>query len=147
MRKQVFGRKFSRDKGSRQALFRSLIKAFIANGKIETTKARAKAISGEIDKIVTSTKGSNIVSAKRKVLSFLANDGKTTEFLFKNVTPAFAERKSGFTKITYLPRRMGDGAEMARLEWVVEIKTEEEKNKKKEKKNESKSKKEVKAKK
>lgn len=147
MRKQVFGRKFSRDRGSRQALFRSLIKAFIASGKIETTKARAKAITGEIDKIITSTKGKNIVSAKRKVLSFLANDGKTVEFLFKNVAPAFAERKSGFTKITYLPRRIGDGAEMARIEWVVEIKTEEEKNKKKERKDQSKNKKEVKPKK
>ncbi len=125
MRKQVFGRQFSRDKGSRQALFRSLIKAFVANGKMETTKAKVKAISGEIDKIVTATKGKDVVSARRRVMSILGNDRKTVDILFKSVSPALTERKSGFTKITYLPRRLGDAAEMARLEWVVEIKPEE----------------------
>lgn len=106
-------------------MFRSLIKAFVGNGKIETTKAKAKAISGEIDKIVGITRGKDVVSARRRVMSILANDSKTVDILFKSVSPALVDRKSGFTKITYLPRRLGDAAEMARLEWVVEIKPEE----------------------
>lgn len=138
MRKQVFGRQFSRNTGSRAALFRSLIKALIAGGKIETTRAKVKAISGEIDKIISVAKGGNTVIAKRKVLAILANDRGTVEALFKEVVPALGERKSGFTKITYLPSRMGDKAEMARLEWIVSIKEEE--PKKKEKKAEDKNK-------
>lgn len=147
MRKRVFGRKFSRDKGSRQALIRSLVKALVENGKIETTKARTKAIAGEVDKIINLAKGNDVVSAERRVLAILANDRQIVASIFKNVVPVFAERKSGFTKVTYLPRRLGDGAEMARLEWVVEVKAPEEKTKIREKKAGAKDKKEVEVKK
>jgi large subunit ribosomal protein L17 len=117
MRKIVFGRKLSRSRKSRIALFRSLIKALITNGKITTTKAKAKAIQGQADKIITLAKKSDL-SARRRALAFLGNDRKVTDFLFTKLAPVFKERQSGFTRITLLPRRKGDNAEMAILEWV-----------------------------
>jgi len=117
MRNKVFGKQLSRSRKGRRALIRSLIKALIANGKITITKAKAKAIQGQVDKLVTLGK-KGTVSARRDVLAFLGNDRKTTDFFFMKQIPVFKDRTSGFTKIILLPRRRGDNAEMATLEWM-----------------------------
>jgi len=124
MRKMVFGRQLSRGRKSRTALFRSLIRALAISGKIVTTRAKAKAIIPQIDKLITAAK-KNSISSRRKALSKLGNDRKTVDLLFLKIAPAFKERTSGFTRIILLPRRTGDMAEMVRLEWVEKIETEE----------------------
>lgn len=127
MRKQVFGRKFSRGKKGRIALLRSLIRAIVLNGKIETTEARAKAISGQIDKYVNSAKTGSL-TLRRKILAKMGNDRETVSALFQKVAPTFKDRKSGFTRIIRLMPRKGDAAKMVRLEWVEGEKPKEEKN-------------------
>jgi large subunit ribosomal protein L17 len=127
MRKRVFGRNFSRDKGSRNALFRSLIRALILHGKIQTTKAKAKAIQGAVDKLLSIAKKGD-VSARRRAYAILANDRGATDKLFNSVAKTFVDVKSGFTRITNLPPRRGDFAQMARIEWTKEVA--EEKSKK-----------------
>jgi len=127
MRKKVFGRKLSRSRKARRALIKSLIKALIVSGGISTTKAKAKTIQGQIDKLVTLAK-KNDLSSRRKVLSFLGNDRELTDRLFLKIVPSFKDRKSGFTRLILLPRRKGDNAEMVRLEWTdkyVEIEEKE----------------------
>ncbi len=121
MIKKVFGRKFSRGSTGRIALFRSLVRALVLNGKIVTTKARAKAVQGQIDKYVSRAKKGG-VNLRRKVLAEMGNDRETVDKLFGKVAPTFLKRQSGFSKITLLPRRKGDNAEMARLEWMEEVK-------------------------
>ena len=146
MRNKVFGRQLSRSRKSRRALIRSLIKALIGSGKITTTKAKAKAIQGQVDKLVTLGK-KGTVSARRDVLAFLGNDRKTTDFFFMKQIPVFKDRTSGFTRIIVLPRRRGDNAEMATLEWMdkyVEVVKKEVTSKKESKKEKTKLKKEVK---
>lgn len=49
MNKKVFGRKLSRSRPAREALFAQLTRALILNGKIVTTKAKAKAIQGDVE--------------------------------------------------------------------------------------------------
>lgn len=120
MRKRVFGRKLARGGGARKALFRSLIAALVANGKIKTTKAKAKAIQGQIDKVINISKKDS-VSARRRVLALLANDRETARKIFDKVSKTFPDRKSGYTRIVPLPMRRGDRAEMVRMEWVKEI--------------------------
>jgi len=56
VRKRVFGKKLSRERATRGALFVSLVESLVLNKKIKTTKAKAKAISGMIDKLVTLAK-------------------------------------------------------------------------------------------
>ena len=143
MRKMVFGRKFSRGKKGRTALFRSLVRAFVLSGKIVTTKARAKAISGQIDKYVSQAQKGG-VSLRRKVLAEMGNDRETINKLFGKIAQTLTGRKSGFTKITLLSRRKGDNAEMAILEWVDKVQEEEKVDKKVKK--EKKEKKETKSK-
>lgn len=120
MRKMVFGRKLGRGRKARIALFRSLIRALVARGKIITTKAKAKAIQTDVEKLISGAK-EDTVSARREILSYLGNDRKTLELLFTKVAKTFAKRSSGFTRIVSLPQRSGDAAEMARIEWTEKI--------------------------
>jgi large subunit ribosomal protein L17 len=117
----VFGRKFSRGKKGREALLRSLVRSIVTSNKIVTTHAKAKGIQAQLDKLVTLAKKGTL-SARRQILAYVGNDKKTTDTLVNKIVPSFGDRTSGFTRITRLPVRLGDGAEMARLEWVEAIK-------------------------
>lgn len=122
MKKRKMGRKLSRGQGARKALFRALIKALVAHGSIKTTKAKVKAVQSDIDKLVHLAK-KDTVAKRRQVMARLGNDRETTEGLFKSIAPRFIDRKSGFTRLVNLPRRKGDNAEIARIEWTKEIAT------------------------
>lgn len=126
MLKRVFGRKFSRDASSRRALLRSLIRALILNGSMETTKARALAIQGSVDGLIIKSRREG-VHAKRNILSSLGGDREALEKLFRDVTPGLSDRNFGFTKITNLPARRGDSAKVVRIEWANKIGKEKEK--------------------
>jgi large subunit ribosomal protein L17 len=145
MNKNVFGRKLSRSRPAREALFSSLIRGMILGGKMVTTHAKAKAIQGDLEKMVTLAKKADL-SSRRRALSYLDNGKTLVDVLFKQVGPAFAGRISGFTRIVSLPARRGDNAKMARIEWTekVELVKEKVKVKKEKVKKEKVEKKEVK---
>lgn len=117
MIKKVFGRKLSRSRPAREALFSGLMKAMATGDKIVTTKAKAKAIQGDLDKMVTLVK-KNTLASRRQVLANFDNSKVATAALFKRVAELFNDRKSGFTRIVNLGPRKGDNAAMVRLEWV-----------------------------
>jgi large subunit ribosomal protein L17 len=153
MNKKVFGRKLSRSRPAREALFATLTRALILNGKIITTRAKAKAVQGSVDKMVTMAKIGSL-SARRKVMSNLDNARDATEILFQKVVKAFPAKNSGFTRIISLPRRVGDNAQIVRMEWTEKVEYEvkkkpevKEKGKKVEEKPKKAVKKEVKSKK
>lgn len=100
---------------------RSLVRSVVVSNKIVTTKAKAKGIQAQLDKLVTLAKKGTL-TARRQILAYVGNDKKTTDTLVNKIVPSFGERKSGFTRIINLPARLGDGAQMARLEWVEAIK-------------------------
>lgn len=121
----IFGKKLSRGKKGREALLRSLVRAIVVSGKVVTTKAKAKAIVGQVDKLITLAKKKTLDS-RRRVLAFLGNDREVAERLVNILAPSFSNRNSGYARIVLLPPRKGDHAQMARLEWVDEIKTKNE---------------------
>lgn len=123
MLKKVFGRKLNRSRRGRRALFRGLVGSLVEYGKIKTTLAKAKAVQPLVEKLVTSS-AKNTLSQRRRVLAKLGNDRKVTQKLFDEVVVLAKNRNSGFTRIVKLPKRKGDSAQMARLEWVEEIKKE-----------------------
>lgn len=120
MKKRVFGHKFGRGSGARRALFRSLIRALVAEGRIETSKAKAKTTQKRVERLVNLAKGKG-VSKRRQVYAMLGNDRETTDDLFNKIAQSFVDRVGGYTRIINLGRRRGDASEMARLEWVKEI--------------------------
>lgn len=133
MKKKVFGRKLSRDFGSRKALFRSLVRSLVKHGSIRTTKAKAKAIQGEVDRYVNLAKAGSVTS-RRRLLELLGNDRVTTESIIGIVKSSFLQRTGGYTRIVNLPVRRGDAAEIVKLEWTEEIGVDEKGKKRKSKK-------------
>ncbi len=120
MKKKVFGRKLSRSRPAREALFSSLIRGMILNGKIVTTYAKAKAIRGDLEHMVTLAKRGDLNSRKR-ALAYLDNAREVTNALFSDVAAAFTARTSGFTRVINLPRRRGDNAKVVRIEWTEKV--------------------------
>ncbi len=133
MLKMVYGRKLSRNRGSRSALFRSLIKALADKGQITTTKAKAKAVQPNAEKLITLVKR-NTLASRRQILAEVANDKATVDNLWKTGERLLKTRSSGFTRITNLPVRLGDKAPIARLEWVEVEKTDKKEERKESKK-------------
>ncbi|NMC45582.1 MAG: 50S ribosomal protein L17 [Chloroflexi bacterium] len=123
MRHQVAGKKLNRNSGNRKALRSTLIKQLFTYEKIKTTRAKAEAIRGEAEKMITvaknSSKGSDVdkVNARRLVASKL-NNADVVKRLFDDIAPRFEERNGGYTRLTKLGSRKGDDAEMVLLELV-----------------------------
>jgi large subunit ribosomal protein L17 len=125
MRHQVSGYRLGRTTGARLALRRNLIKQFFTHERIQTTRAKASAIRGEAERLITiarnSAQGSDIekVNARRLVVSRLG-DNQLIKRLFDEIAPRFANRNGGYTRMLKLGPRMGDSAEMVILELVEE---------------------------
>ena len=115
MKKHVFGRKLKRDINERKALFKGLMSSLVLHEKIETTEAKAKAIKGEVDKLVTNAKKDGILA--RKLLSAKLFP-EALEKMIKDIAPRFNKRQGGYTKMVRLGKRFGDDATMVLLEWV-----------------------------
>ncbi len=138
MRKNVFGKRLKRDKNERKALIKSLMSSLVLEGKIKTTESKAKAIKGEVDKLITKARKETLL-AKRLLEKKLTP--KAIEKLVKDVVPRFVDRHGGYTRIIRLERRIGDNAQIVLMEWVegkeiikeTPVITEEKKDKKKEK--------------
>lgn len=116
MIKKVFGKKLSRERASREALFISLIENLVVYGKIDTTKAKAKAIVGLIDRLICLAK-KDTLSSKRQILRRLKGNKKIATMIWTEIVRYFPKRNSGFTKIVPLMERKGDMAKMVRLQW------------------------------
>lgn len=114
MKKQIFGRKFKRDVNQRKALFSGLISSMILKGRITTTEHKAKAVRGDLEKLVTKAKKGE--SSKR----LLSKDLKPFEIdrMINEIAPVFKDRDGGYTRIIKKGRRFGDRASTAILEWV-----------------------------
>jgi len=125
MRHSVAGKKLDRTTGARIALRRNLIKQLFTHERIHTTKAKAAAIRGEAEHIITiarnSASGSDAdkVAARRLVVSKLG-DNQMVKRLFEEIAPRFANRNGGYTRVMKLGPRLGDSAEMVILELVEE---------------------------
>ena len=125
MRHSVAGYRLGRTKGARIALRRNMIKQFLTHERIRTTKAKAAAIRGEAERMITiarnSANGDDTakVNARRLIASRLG-DNQMVKRLFDEIAPRFANRNGGYTRIMKLGPRMGDSAEMVVLELVEE---------------------------
>lgn len=123
MRHQVFGRHLNRDIKERKALFRSLIASLIIHGRIKTTVAKAKAIRGLAEKLVTQAK-EGTTSSVRRLTSFLTKK-EISDKLITKIAPLFKERFGGYLRIRRIGQRQGDRSEEVFLEWTAQEKKKE----------------------
>jgi len=116
MRHKIAGRKLGRDTGHRRAMYRNLVTDLLDYEKITTTEAKAKEVRGLAEKMITLGKDGGLHS-RRRALSFIINE-KVAEKVFTELAPRYADRPGGYTSITKLGPRLGDGAAMVQLELV-----------------------------
>lgn len=107
-------------------MFKNLIASLISCGRIKTTEAKAKAVKGLVDRLVTKAKKGSL-HARRQVLTFLSKK-EVVKKLFDEIAPGFKGRKAGFTRMIKIGPRRGDNASMVIMEWV-EQKTKDKKQK------------------
>lgn len=125
MRHQVSGYKLGRTKSARIGLRRNLIKQFFIHERIQTTRAKAAAVRGEAERLITIARNSADkddaakVHARRLVAARLGGND-VTKRLFDEIAPRFASRPGGYTRVLKLGPRQGDSAEMVILELVEE---------------------------
>jgi large subunit ribosomal protein L17 len=127
MRHQVAGYKLSRSKDERIGLRRTLIKQLFEHERLTTTRAKAMAIRGDAERLITlarnSSNGSEIdkVNARRLAAARLGGiNAEIVKKLFDDIAPRFANRNGGYTRILKLGPRLGDASEMVLLELVEE---------------------------
>lgn len=127
MRHRVAGYKLNRTKAARIALRRNLIKQLFLHERIRTTRAKAAAVRGEAEKMITIARNANQadaaqqVAARRLVAARLGNNSnQVIKKLFDEIAPRMAKRAGGYTRILKLGPRYGDKAEMVLLELVEE---------------------------
>lgn len=143
MRHKKAGRQFGRDTSSRRAMLRNLTANLITHERIETTDAKAKELRRVAERLISKAKRlgkvaftpqsglSTIEKAKRLhaehlVAAYVPRFGVTAagdkvdivEKVMVDLTKRFETRPGGYTRITKLGPRRGDGASLAMIEFI-----------------------------
>lgn len=129
MRHLKHGFKLGRNPAHRRATLRNLVTNLIEKERIQTTLLRAKAARPLAERMITLGKRDSL-HARRQAAAFLMTPDATKK-LFADLAPRFADRPGGYTRIIRSGWRIGDGAELAILEFLgSELKKKEKKRKK-----------------
>jgi len=113
------GKKFnhlSRKSAHRKAMLANMAASLIMHKRIRTTLAKAKALRGYVEPLITKSKDDSTHS-RRTVFSYLQSKEAVTE-LFREVAVKIADRPGGYTRILKTGNRLGDNAEMCYIELV-----------------------------
>jgi large subunit ribosomal protein L17 len=116
MRHGKAGFKLGRVTAHRWALFRNLLVALFRHERIMTTEAKAKAVRGLADRMITLAKRESL-HARRQVLPMVPDPGVVKK-LFDTIAARYADRNGGYTRILKAGTRRGDAAPLVLLELV-----------------------------
>ena len=116
MRHQLRIPLLSKPSDQRKALLRGLTTQLIREGRVTTTKARAKALRSEAERMITLAKDGSL-SSRRRALGYIY-DKKLVHSLFEKAKERYGDRDGGYTRIVRTIARKGDNAQMAIIELV-----------------------------
>ena len=105
-----------KDSAFKKALYRNLVTDLLGYEKITTTEAKAKKVRGLAEEMITLGKEGGL-HARRQALSFIFAEEVTSK-VFTELAQRYAKRPGGYTRITKLGHRLGDGAPVVQLELV-----------------------------
>ena len=106
----------SKPADQRKALLRGLTTQLIREGRVTTTKARAKALRNEAERMISLAKDGSLAS-RRMAIGYIY-DKKLVHSLFEKANERYGDRKGGYTRIVRTVSRKGDNAQMAIIELV-----------------------------
>ena len=125
MRHRISGHKLGRPKDERTALRRILIKQLFEHERIQTTRAKAEAVRGHAERLITLAKrgiqagDAGAVHARRLAAARLG-DPIAVKKLFDEIAPRFTDRQGGYTRMLSIGPRLGDAADMVISELIEE---------------------------
>ncbi|MCA0227885.1 50S ribosomal protein L17 [Patescibacteria group bacterium] len=114
------GRKFGRETDQRRALIKGLATSLVIEERIETTLPKAKELTRYIEKLITKAKKGDLAN-RRRVIAGLSTQVAAIK-LVDQIAPQLAGRTSGHVRVARTRIRVGDGAQMAVIEFVDELK-------------------------
>ena len=100
----------------RTAMLRNLLVSLFRHERVSTTEAKAKAVRGLADRMITLAKRESL-HARRQVLAMVP-DREVVARLFDQIAARFADRPGGYTRIIHAGVRRGDAAPLVYLELV-----------------------------
>jgi large subunit ribosomal protein L17 len=113
--------KLGRDTAHRQALLRNLVTSLLLEERITTTVQKAKFMRPFAERMITLGKRvgepKDVLHYRRQAAAFLKSPAAVRK-LFDTISARFGNRDGGYTRITRLGHRQGDGAELAMVELV-----------------------------
>ncbi len=148
MRHLVDRRKLGLPSDQRRALLHNLARQFVRHCYVRTTFGRAKELQRVVEKLITTAKQDTLAARReaRKILvghstsspkperllagktplektrilqqRSLINGEDLVKHLFDEIAPRYKERNGGYTRLTKIGKRRGDGAPCAVLELV-----------------------------
>ncbi|RVU97507.1 50S ribosomal protein L17 [Coriobacteriales bacterium OH1046] len=113
------GMKLGTDASHTKAMKRGLVCALFENDRIKTLEQRAKAIRGDVDRVITWAKKGDLAS-RRLAIAKIGNPDLVREVFEKASQGMWADRNGGYTRIMKLGPRKGDAAEVVIIELVTE---------------------------
>ena len=116
MRHQCRVPQLGRPADQRKAMLRGLTTQLIREGRVTTTKARAKALRDEAERMITLAKDGSLAS-RRRALGYIY-DKQLVHALFEGAADRYGDRNGGYTRIMRNVPRYSDNAEMAIIELV-----------------------------
>jgi large subunit ribosomal protein L17 len=115
MRHRNKGIILGRLKGPREMMLRNLASSVLMHEFVVTTKAKAKAVQPMVEHLLTVAKAGDL-TARRSLMAVLPQTEAITKAL--SLAERYQSRNGGYTRLTNLGPRQGDGAEQVRLELV-----------------------------
>lgn len=105
-----------RKSSHRKAMLANMSCSIIKYKRINTTVAKAKALKMYLEPLVTKSK-EDTTHSRRMVFSYL-KDKEAIKELFGTIAPKIADRPGGYLRVLHNGFRLGDGADMAIVEFV-----------------------------
>ncbi|CAK8713400.1 MAG: LSU ribosomal protein L17P [Candidatus Electronema aureum] len=116
MRHRNAGRKLNRTSAHRLAMLRNIVTSLLEHERIVTTLPKAKEVRREAEKMITLGKRGDL-HARRQALAYVRSRDIVAK-LFDKLSPQYADRQGGYTRIIRTGVRPGDAAPMALIELV-----------------------------
>ncbi len=114
---RIDGRKLSRKRGPRLALYKNLTVSVLRYERVQTTEAKAKEIRGRVERMITLAKQGTLAS-RRRIVAELPEEPLVIDKLINEIAPRYGDRSSGYTRVVRLGQRAGDAAPIVQLELV-----------------------------
>ena len=95
----------------------NLAVAVIRYERVKTTEAKAKEVRGIVDDMITTAKRGDL-SARRSLAAKMPHEPLIVEKLMSELATKYADRSSGYTRITKIGESLGDAAPIVQIELV-----------------------------